>query len=143
MWVVPIVALLIGGWLIYHNLIWRGPVARVRFETANGIVAGTTEVRCRSVRVGLVKEAQRVPKSDKLLQLQIDLGTEVRQIVAGIAEYYAPEQVIGRRIVVIANLAPRKLRGVESNGMVLAASPEGRAVLLSVDGDVPPGTKVK
>lgn len=95
------------------------------------------------LRVGLVKEAQRVPKSDKLLQLQVDLGTEVRQIVAGIAEFYAPEQVVGRRIVVIANLASRKLRGVDSNGMVLAASPEGRAVLLTVDGDVPPGTKVK
>ncbi|MCL4821496.1 MAG: methionine--tRNA ligase [Vicinamibacteria bacterium] len=95
------------------------------------------------LRVGLVKEAQRVPKSDKLLQMQVDLGSEVRQIVAGIAEHYAPEQVVGRRIVVVANLAPRKLRGVESNGMVLAASPKGRAVLLAVDGDVAPGTEVK
>ena len=63
------------------------------------------------LRVGLVKVAERVPKSDKLLRLEVDIGTEVRQVVAGIAEAYAPETLVGRKVVIVANLAPRKLRG--------------------------------
>ena len=91
-----------------------------------------------------VLEAEAVPKSKKLLKLQVDVGGETRTIVAGIAEEYPPEQLVGRTVVVVANLKPAKLMGVESNGMVLAASLEdGRPVLLGVDGEVPPGTRVR
>jgi methionyl-tRNA synthetase len=96
------------------------------------------------LRVGLVKVAERVPKADKLLRLEIDIGTEVRQVLAGIAEAYAPETLIGRKVVLVANLAPRKLRGMESNGMIVAASLEGgRPVLASFLEDVPVGARLK
>ena len=83
------------------------------------------------LRVGLVKVAERVPKADKLLRLEVDIGTEVRQILAGIAEAYAPETLVGRKVVIVANLAPRKLRGMESNGMIVAASLEGGKPVLA------------
>ena len=96
------------------------------------------------LRVGLVKVAERVPKSDKLLRLEVDIGTEVRQVLAGIAEAYAPETLVGRKVVIVANLAPRKLRGYESNGMIVAASLEGgRPVLASFLEEVPVGARLK
>ena len=96
------------------------------------------------LRVGVVKVAERVPKSDKLLRLEIDIGTEVRQVLAGIAEAYAPEPLVGRKVVIVANLAPRKLRGLESNGMIVAASLEGgKPVLASFLEDVPIGARLK
>jgi len=96
------------------------------------------------LRVAQVKTAERVKGADKLLRLEVDLGTEVRQLVAGIAEAYAPETLIGRKVVVVANLAPRKVRGLESNGMIVAASPEGgKPVLVSFLEDVPIGTRLK
>jgi len=96
------------------------------------------------LRVAQVKTAERVKGADKLLRLEVDLGTEVRQLVAGIAEAYAPETLIGRKVVIVANLAPRKLRGLESNGMIVAASPEGgKPVLASFLEDVPLGTRLK
>jgi methionyl-tRNA synthetase len=96
------------------------------------------------LRVGLVKVAERVPKSDKLLRLEVDIGTEVRQVLAGIAEAYAPETLVGRKVVIVANLAPRKMRGLESNGMIVAASLEGgKPVLASFLEDVPPGARLK
>ncbi|HSZ61723.1 MAG TPA: methionine--tRNA ligase [Terriglobales bacterium] len=96
------------------------------------------------LRVAQVKAAERVKGADKLLRLEVDLGTEVRQLVAGIAESYEPETLIGRKVVVVANLAPRKLRGLESNGMIVAASPEGgKAVLAGFLEDVPIGTRLK
>ena len=96
------------------------------------------------LRVAQVKTAERVKGADKLLRLEVDLGTEVRQLVAGIAEAYTPESLIGRKVVIVANLAPRKLRGLESNGMVVAASPEGgKPVLASFLEDVPLGTRLK
>jgi methionyl-tRNA synthetase len=96
------------------------------------------------LRVAQVKTAERVKGADKLLRLEVDLGTEVRQLVAGIAEAYEPETLIGRKIVIVANLAPRKLRGLESNGMIVAASPEGgKPVLASFLEDVPLGTRLK
>lgn len=96
------------------------------------------------LRVALVKVAERVPKADKLLRLEVDLGTETRQILAGIAESYTPESLIGRKVVVVTNLAPRKMRGLESNGMIVAASPEGgKAVLAGFLEDVPVGTRLK
>jgi methionyl-tRNA synthetase len=96
------------------------------------------------LRVGLVKVAERVPKSDKLLRLEIDIGTEVRQVLAGIAEAYAPETLVGRKVVIVANLAPRKMRGLESNGMIVAASLEGgKPVLASFLEEVPVGARLK
>jgi methionyl-tRNA synthetase len=96
------------------------------------------------LRVGVVKVAERVPKADKLLRLEIDIGSEVRQVVAGIAEAYAPETLIGRKVVIVANLAPRKLRGLESNGMIVAASLEGgKPVLAGFLEDVPVGARLK
>jgi methionyl-tRNA synthetase len=96
------------------------------------------------LRVGLVKVAERVPKADKLLRLEIDIGTEVRQVLAGIAEAYAPETLVGRKVVIVANLAPRKMRGLESNGMIVAASLEGgQPVLAGFLEDVPVGARLK
>jgi methionyl-tRNA synthetase len=98
------------------------------------------------LRAATVLEAERVPKADKLLRLVVDLGEEKpRQILAGIAQHYAPEDVVGRKIIVVANLAPRKLRGLESNGMLLAASigEEGRPVLATFGEDVPNGARLK
>lgn len=95
------------------------------------------------LRTAKVIGCERHPNADKLLVLQVDLGAEQRQIVAGIASRYAPEQLIGKTIVVVANLAPAKLRGLESQGMLLAATgPDGLPTVLSVDGDMPPGAKV-
>jgi methionyl-tRNA synthetase len=96
------------------------------------------------LRVGQVKVAEKVKGADKLLRLEVDLGTEVRQVVAGIAEAYAPESLIGRKVVIVVNLAPRKLRGLESNGMIVAASSEGgKPILASFLEDVPVGTRLK
>jgi methionyl-tRNA synthetase len=96
------------------------------------------------MRVGLVKAAERVAGADKLLQLQVDIGDEVRQIVAGLALAYKPEDLVGRKVVVVTNLQPRKLRGVESNGMIVAASlPDGAPVLAGFLEDVPVGARLK
>ena len=96
------------------------------------------------LRVAKVLEAEAVPKSKKLLKLKVDVGSEQRTIVAGIAEAYQPEQLVGRTIVIVANLKPAKLMGVESNGMVLAASPEGGLpTLVSVDPALAPGSRVR
>jgi methionyl-tRNA synthetase len=96
------------------------------------------------LRVAQVKTAERVKGADKLLRIEVDLGTEIRQLVAGIAEAYEPETLIGRKVVIVANLAPRKLRGLESNGMIVAASPEGgKPVLAGFLEDVPLGTRLK
>ena len=96
------------------------------------------------LRVARVLEAEAVPKSKKLLKLKVDTGADQRTIVAGIAEAYQPEQLVGRTIVIVANLQPAKLMGVESNGMVLAASPEGGLpMLVAVDPSIPPGARVR
>lgn len=98
------------------------------------------------LRVGQILTAERIPKADKLLKFTIDLGeAEPRQILAGIAQYYEPEKLIGRKVIVVANLAPRKMRGLESQGMILAASvgEEGRPVLAGFLEDVPNGAKLK
>jgi len=100
------------------------------------------EFRKVELRVAEVLAGERVPKSKKLLKLTVKVGEEVRTIVAGIAEHYEPETLVGRKIVVVANLEPAKLMGIESNGMVLAASHEGSLALLSLEKDLPPGSKV-
>jgi methionyl-tRNA synthetase len=97
------------------------------------------------MRVGQVLEAQRVKGADKLLHLKVDIGEpQPRTLVAGIAEAYSPEQIIGRKVVIVANLQPRKLRGIESNGMIVAASVEGgKPVLASFLEDIPVGARLK
>lgn len=93
------------------------------------------------LRVGTIKEVAAHPNADKLLVLQVDLGSETRQICAGIKAWYSPEALLGKQIVMVANLAPRKLRGVESQGMLIAASAAGKSdvVVLTPDREVPPG----
>ena len=96
------------------------------------------------LRVAKVLAAEKVPNSRKLVKLSIDVGTEQRTLVAGIAEAYEPEQLVGRTIVMVFNLKPAKLMGIESNGMVLAASPDGgKPILVSFDQDVPLGARVR
>ena len=95
------------------------------------------------LRVAEIRAAERVPKSKKLIQMRVFTGDEERTIVAGIGTKYQPEELVGRKVVIVANLQPAKLMGVESNGMVLAASMDGEPSLLSVDPGVPAGTKVK
>jgi len=94
------------------------------------------------LRVALVERAERVEKSEKLLRLQVNLGGETRQIVAGIAQHYAPEVLVGRKIVMVANLKPAKIFGVESQGMLLAAKKEGKLVIVTPDGDIPAGAEI-
>ena len=97
------------------------------------------------LRVGVVKSAEKILGADKLLKVMVDIGDEVRQVLAGIALAYAPEQLVGRKVVVVTNLAPRKMRGQESNGMLLAASDgaDGKPVLVTFAEDIPAGAKVK
>jgi methionyl-tRNA synthetase len=94
------------------------------------------------LRTAKVIAAEAVPKSKKLIKLHVDVGTEQRTILAGIAEAYQPESLVGKTIVIVANLKPAKLMGIESNGMVLAASPDGgKPVLITVDAE--PGWRVR
>ncbi len=95
------------------------------------------------LRVAKVLAAERVPDTDRLLKLQIDLGSETRQLVAGIAEAYEPEALVGKRIIVVANLEPARIRGVESQGMLLAADLGGRPILATFDEEIAPGTPVR
>ncbi len=97
------------------------------------------------LRVAQILVAERIPKADKLLRLEVDLGYEKRQILAGIAQYYEPEKLIGRKVVIVANLAPRKMRGLESNGMIVAASvgDQGAPVLAGFLEDVPVGARLR
>jgi methionyl-tRNA synthetase len=97
------------------------------------------------LRVAVVLAAERVPKTEKLLKLELDLGTEHRTIVSGIAEFYEPEALVGKRIVIVANLKPARIRGVESRGMLLAAGGRGPGEtlgLVTLDSDIAPGTRV-
>jgi methionyl-tRNA synthetase len=96
------------------------------------------------LRVARVVEAVEHPNADKLFLLKIDLGSEQRQLCAGLRAHYTAEQLVGKSIVVIANLAPRKMRGEVSQGMLLAASDDGKdqVILIGVDGDIAPGSRV-
>lgn len=96
------------------------------------------------IRIGKIIKAERIPGSKKLLKLEVNIGNEIRQIVAGIAEMYKPEELIGKKVVVLVNLQPKKIFGVESQGMLLAADVNGKPYLLKVDreDEVPEGSKV-
>jgi len=95
------------------------------------------------LRVAKILEAERVENSEKLIKLQIDLGEEKRQIIAGIGKFYSPEELINRKIIIVANLEPKSLMGLESNGMLLAASNDETISLLVPDQDIAPGSLVK
>ncbi len=95
------------------------------------------------LRVGLIKECVKAENSDKLLVLQVDMGSEIRQVVSGIAKYYAPDELIGKKVVVVSNLKSVKLRGIESNGMILAADTENGVKVLFADENANPGSKVR
>jgi len=95
------------------------------------------------LRAAKILEAERVPKSKKLMKMTVDAGSERRTIVAGIAEAYEPEQLVGKTVVIVANLTPAKLMGIESNGMVLAASPDGGAPIVLNAEPALPGTRVR
>ena len=94
-------------------------------------------------RTGRIIEAEKIKKSKKLLKLKVDIGTEVRQVVAGIAECYEPDQLINRTIIIVANLKPIKLMGIESQGMLLAASDNGKIMLAGFDPEPSKGIRVR
>jgi methionyl-tRNA synthetase len=100
------------------------------------------EFRKIELKIATVKSAEPHPNADKLMVLQVDLGGEQRQIVAGIRNHYGPEELVGKQIVVVANLEPAKLRGLESQGMLLAASDEGGVIILTPEKSVQPGARV-
>ncbi len=93
------------------------------------------------LRVGKIIQAEKIINSQKLLRLVVDIGEEERQIVAGLSEFYQPEEIIDREVIVITNLEPRIILGIESQGMILAANSQ-KPVLLKPDEEVPPGTKI-
>ena len=95
------------------------------------------------IRIGNVVKAERVPKSEKLLKLEVELAKERRTIVAGVAEHYRPEELVGKQVAIIINLEPAKLMGIKSDGMLLAAVEEGKISLLTVDKSVKPGARVE
>lgn len=96
------------------------------------------------LRVGRVIEASEHPNADKLLVLKVDLGDEQRQIVAGLKAFYDPESLVGKNLIIVANLAPRKMRGLESQGMLLAASTDdhSQVIIVTTDADIAPGSGV-
>lgn len=95
------------------------------------------------MRVGLIKEAERIPKSNKLIKLQVDFGDEERTIVAGIGDQYTPEDMQGKKMIFVLNLKPKKLMGVESQGMLIVAEEEsGKVHLITLKDEVPQGAKV-
>ena len=94
------------------------------------------------LKVARVLSAEPIPNADKLLKLRVEIGDETRQIVAGIAQYYSPESLVGKTIIVVANLKPVKLRGEESQGMLLAATSDNQLSLVTIDKDIPSGASI-
>jgi len=95
------------------------------------------------IRIGTIIEAESVPETDKLLKLKIDLGEEQRELIAGIAETYKPEDIIGKQVPILTNLEPKTIKGIKSKGMILAVDIDNKATLLSPDKKVPSGSKVR
>jgi methionyl-tRNA synthetase len=122
------------------GLVQKAPANDVRTKKATIELADFEKM---DLRIARILEAESVKKSDKLLRITLQLGDETRQVVAGIAKDYLAEELIGTDVVVLANVRPVKLMGVESHGMLLAAEHEGRAVLIRPSKKVPSGTKIK
>ena len=95
------------------------------------------------LRVAKVLEAEKVEGADKLLKLKVEMGSEIRQVVSGIAKQYSPEEIIGKYVIMVANLKPVKLKGIESQGMILAASDDKELVLATIDKAIQSGAKVR
>ena len=96
------------------------------------------------LRVGTILKAEKVEKADKLLKLELDMGSEIRTVVSGIAMHFKPEDIVGKQVTVVANLAPRKMRGIESNGMILMAqNADGRLIFVSPLETADNGSEVK
>ena len=112
-------------------------------ETSGSQEIDIAEFSRIELRVARVLAAESVPNTDKLLRLEIDLGAERRQLVAGIAKVYEPSSLVGKTIVVVANLKPARIRGVESRGMLLAADGGDGPVVATFESPVPPGTRVR
>jgi methionyl-tRNA synthetase len=122
------------------------PADRKTEATERAVEAGTLITRDQfarlDLRVAQVVAAEAVAKSRKLLKLTVSLGGEPRTVVAGIAEHYRPDELVGKKVVIVANLEPARLMGIESQGMLLAGSAEGRLSILVLDRDLPPGARV-
>jgi methionine--tRNA ligase beta chain len=95
------------------------------------------------LRIGKILNCEKILGAKRLLKCTLDIGTEKREILAGMAEFFSPEELIGQIVVVLVNLEPKKLMGIESKGMILAADLDGKPFLLTVEGHVPTGTKVR
>jgi len=119
------------------------PPAPPKDETDDMIRIDIADFARLELRAAKITAAEKIEGSKKLVKLQVDLGSESRQVVAGIAQTHGPEDLVGKTVVLVANLKPARLMGVESNGMVLAGSVGGNAVLCVFEGEVAPGTKVK
>lgn len=100
------------------------------------------EFRKVDLRVAKILAAERVEGADKLLKLRINVGLEERQLVAGVAQHYAPEELVGKQIIVVANLEPAVIRGIESQGMLLAATSEGKIILATMEKEAEPGSRL-
>ncbi len=114
-----------------------------RAEMKKAEVVTIEDLSKLDLRIGKIVKAEKIEKSRKLIKLEVDIGGEVRQIVAGIAETYSPQELVGKEVVVVANMKPAKLMGVESRGMILAADVDGKAVLLTPEREVPAGSRVR
>jgi methionyl-tRNA synthetase len=119
------------------------PAPEAPKEPVAPVYASFEEFSKLDLRVATIVEVEKVPNATKLLKLTISLGEETRTILAGIAEMYEPDELKGKQIVVIANLQPRRMRGIESQGMLLAADVNGQAIILQPETEVPAGTKVR
>lgn len=114
------------------RLIWKGP-KMITYD----------DFKKLDLRIGKVLSATRVEGADRLIRIEVDMGTERRQIIAGMAEFLDPDDLIGKLVPVLANLVPRKFRGIESRGMILAVDVDGRPILLHPAGEVPPGSIIR
>jgi methionine--tRNA ligase beta chain len=106
-------------------------------------IIGMNEFAKLDVRIGKIVTVEKIPGSKKLIRLDVDVGNETRQLVAGIAEDYTPKSLIGKLVPILVNLKPAKLMGVESRGMILAVDVGGKPILLHPDQDVPAGSRVR
>ena len=95
------------------------------------------------IKIGKILSAEKVPKADKLIKMEVDLGDQKRQIVAGIAEFYKPEDLVGKQVPILANLEPRTIRGVESQGMILIADAGEKLVLMNPECEIPSGSSIE
>ncbi len=124
------------GALLHPWLQWKGAAAMA--ETI-----GMDDFAKLDLRVGKVINAQKVHGKDKLLVLQVDIGTETRTVVAGIAQEFSVEELVGKQVVFVANLEPKRIGGIVSQGMILAAGEEQALAIVTLDREVPPGTRVR